>query len=979
MKLISILLLALLVSCSQREDVKPATNPKAQQLAKLSSHISELKSKNERDHNHGPEEILGLEEKLMQKRLEGSLAYVNHDNLAVKGALEGHTKVYEFKGEYKVMVIPVQFSDEEMADPSFFKENTDGVVPAQEYIFGKDKNSMAQYYLHASMGKLKVKGEVTPIVTVNGTLKDYGEAVQGGSDKNARGLVVDALVKLKQIKTDTNWWYQFDEWDLNDYDQDKNFHEADGFVDAVVLIYAGKSQASCQRAFDPDGERPASSDVPEGPQKLAAVECFNRIWPHRWSIHLSESHPEYSKQGPIIEGTRRPSMGGLKIADDLFAVDYNMQSEFSDRSTFIHEFGHSLTLPDIYSSGKGNSTGQWEIMSSNSNLQAQEFSSFSKISLGWLKPKVVKQGTTTSAYLGAYNFLSHNQREDLFNFDGPLSVEDLIDGRTQDVSIVSQTPRFDEPVYRSLAIITDPTIEEVAIVEDKFGDNNITAYSSRFDGDSRSVKVSLTVPETGDATLKFDTIYHIETETNFKSKTNKEIKVVVDYDLGKVIIDGETKEELRTISGDNNYDTLNEMNPICEATRVLELREKLINNGDLDEAEKLEFTLKTNTCQKPTWVTKEYDLSDKRGQTVEVEINLTTDGGYTEFGVLVDNIRLGSELIDFQDKKNLGTFKALKGGSDEAKYQQFYLMEYRTPGENFQDQGLSLSYNMDNNISDTQSVFINSDKSLKDRFRLLEASYQPGVVVWYFNNKFDRRSNNAHGQKGKGYYLVLNSKVQEMILPGGIFDNVLTDNGEYDPESDAHKALETEQQRLFVCFAWRDYYVYQNGSEENCNDVADLDYISSLTLNGKRLQYRRERFNELLPIKRYSTYGVGKPFRSSPAMRTSLSAFRPEGSPAVKPFKVYKRDGQEMVLDTDLTNNQKSYEAVSSFKDANSKLTDNDRFHGDSVVVEKKGLSFKVVKPSPRVEALYSRDEPADSSANYYRRPRAKVLIDWEE
>lgn len=973
-----------LIGCSKNSE--PIQNQKLQSLDDLSNVISKMKAEYHQSHNHRhsgdegheycskdyPNEIFALEAKFNQKRAEGSLAFVNQDNINLGQAMEGHTKIYPFTGDYKVMVIPVQFSDTEMVDKKFFQEK------AQNYLFGKDKNSMSSYFKHASMGKINVQGQVTDVVTVDKPLAAYGEAITGRSDRNARGLVVDALVKLKEMKNDPNWWYQYDEWDLNDYDNDKNFHEPDGFVDAVVLIYAGKSQASCQRAFDKDGVRPASADVPAGPQQAAAVECFNRIWPHRWSISLSKDSPHYSSKGPYIEGTQRPSFGGLKITDDLFALDYNMQSEFSDRSTFIHEFGHSLTLPDIYSRGKGNSTGQWEIMSSNANLQAQEMSTYSKVSLGWVKPKIIKQGEKTSAYLGNYNFVSNERREDPKNFKGPTTVSDIVDGKVLNYSITSETPGFGEPVYRSVAIITDPTTEMIDVVEDKFGASNVAAYSSRYDGDSRSLTLEIDVPSEGDATLTFDTIYFIETETNFKSK-QPEIKVTVDYDLGRIKVNDETLEELRLVSGDMNYDTLNESNPKCNVDRVLELRTKGIA-AELSESEKEEYGKEVKVCQAPIWLEKSIDLSKYRGETVKFEINYTTDAGYTEFGIIADNFRIGDEMIqDLQGDNSLvlDKWKTVTGGQDAVQHQQYYLMEYRDPHISYDDQDFELSYNMDQNIRTTQSVFINEGENLRERFRLLELTYQPGLVVWYFNSKYDRRTNNPQADGGKGYYLVLNSKVQEMVLPGGVFDQSISTTGYYDIESDAHKALEEEQRRLFACFAWTEYYAYQNGEAPKCDDIEFVDYLTNITKDGKQLMYRRERFNEILPRKRYLSYGVGKPFREGATMRTALSAFRPEGSKAIKPFTIYKEVDGEMVIDQALTDTQPFYQAVSSFNDAESKLIEEDRLKGDSVVVEKKGLSFKVVSPSQRVLSRYTEDAAGDENENIFRAPKVKVLIDW--
>src|SRR5690606_19607421 len=159
----------------------------------------------------------------MQSRLEQQIARVRakqeNDGLAavnqrsISRAMDGHTKVYKFEGEYNVMVIPVQFSDFKMEDIAFFTPDEDGKIKAQEYLFGdSNPDSLRQYYKHASMGKFLLDGEVTPVVTVDKTLAAYGESIPGNTDRNARGLVVDTLEKLKALKTDQAWWDQFDQW-----------------------------------------------------------------------------------------------------------------------------------------------------------------------------------------------------------------------------------------------------------------------------------------------------------------------------------------------------------------------------------------------------------------------------------------------------------------------------------------------------------------------------------------------------------------------------------------------------------------------------------------------------------------------------------------------------------------------------------------------------------------------------------------------
>ena len=207
--------------------------------------IEHEKHKNKVDHDHSQCSQLFVAQTRLEQQMQKVRAKQENKGLAatnqrsISKAMEGHTKTYKFEGNYNVMVIPVQFSDFKMEDISFYTPNQDGVIEAQDYLFGdSNPDSLRQYYKHASMGKFLLDGEVTPVVTVDKTLANYGESVPGNTDRNARGLVVDVLEKLKQSHTDQAWWDRFDEWDLSDYDNDGNFHEPDGFIDAVVLVYA---------------------------------------------------------------------------------------------------------------------------------------------------------------------------------------------------------------------------------------------------------------------------------------------------------------------------------------------------------------------------------------------------------------------------------------------------------------------------------------------------------------------------------------------------------------------------------------------------------------------------------------------------------------------------------------------------------------------------------------------------------------------
>lgn len=965
--------LLLLAACS------PRTNPvtySEMRLKQLQDRINQEKLKSQPNN----EVIEKAEKELHAKRTQNSLYNKNMRVLSEK--MDGHTKMYSLKGKYRVLVIPVQFQDAKMTRPDFFETNSNGTMPAQEYLFGQSQGTLTTYYRHASFGQLDVQGEVAPIVTVPGELKKYGEAVPGNSDVAPRELVKDALLEVMKVKTNPDWWESFDNWDLSDYDSDGTYAESDGFIDAVILVYAGKDQASCQRMFDPSGERPASADYPEGPRKVAAVECFNRIWPHRWSMSISPADPLFQSEGPMVEGLRRPSFNGLKITEKLFALDYNMQSEFSDRSTFMHEFGHSLTLPDIYAHGGENSTGNWELMSSNAHMDAQELSSYSKLSLGWLQPKVVKKGQVTSAYVGAYNFVTANERNPYSDYTGPSEVTEVVDGETHKYSVVSVVPGSGEPVYRSVVVTTDPSQERRNVVQVPEQMGTRSAYSGRFDDGSKSLKFNFDVPEQGDALLKLDIIWGIETDHNFDSLT-EDFGMTGDYDIGQIFINGELKEELRMWSGDANLDTLVEAQEGCDVARVKELRLKR-NQKTLTDLEKEEFNKKLEICRTPVWLNKAFDLSGYRGKKVALDIRYVTDAGYNEFGIVVDNVSFNGTVADFESSNpQLTDFKLLENGHEIILHNQFYLMEYRLPNESYSFDKQEFSYNMDRNINDgiaAQAMFLpeSAESSTPlQRFRLIKPNYQDGLVVWYFNSQFNRIENTPTDFNGKGYLLVLNSKVKELPLPGSLgLPEYFDSEGHYNEE----KLLEAikPQRDEFICFGYTQFATFINGKTPSCTGYAWLDAMLSIKWDGLGLMYRRELINDVYPLDQYKYVGVEIPYRNNASIRTGMGAFRPADAPEMKPLKVFKLQDKQVTIDQELSAQTVAYPPVSEFKDSENSWSEKGRFQSDSVVVEKQGFGFKVVSPDKRVQDRYMMSSDPDRNDHLYRRPRVKILFSWQ-
>ena len=251
----------------------------------------------------------------------------------------------------------------------------------------KRPNTLSHYFAAQSYGQYHLQGLVLPPITLSHPRAYYGrpKRPEGGAwrnDSDVEGLVEELLAQVGDAHPELEWG-DFDRWDPHDMDGDGELEEADGYLDHLVMVYAGGGQSSCQGLYKLSNK--LNPNV--GPEVFEALnhqelECADRIWPHRFMVQRREG------QGPTVNGKLNPR-GGAPIKVGLWARDYNMQSEYTEASTFVHEFGHSIGLPDVYARATNNSTGPWELMSSTASPSPQGLSAWSRIMLGWLKPTVV--------------------------------------------------------------------------------------------------------------------------------------------------------------------------------------------------------------------------------------------------------------------------------------------------------------------------------------------------------------------------------------------------------------------------------------------------------------------------------------------------------------------------------------------------------------------------------------------------------------
>lgn len=241
------------------------------------------------------------------------------------------------EGDIKSVVILVSYQDVDfnVEDPyGYFNGllNTDGF---DQY---SATGCVAEYFRFNSNNKFRPEFTVLGPVVLPYPRSYYGSNTSSGNDKNAYQMVVHAVEQLDPTV------------DFSQFDMDH-----DGTVDNVYLIYAGEGEASGGVA--------------------------SSVWPHSWLL---------SAAGTSLEAD------GVKI-DGYGCSNEWLEGRPDGMGTFTHEFSHVIGLPDLYSTTYGNSLyatpGAWSVMDYgpylNDGHTPPNFSSYERLALGWIEPRVI--------------------------------------------------------------------------------------------------------------------------------------------------------------------------------------------------------------------------------------------------------------------------------------------------------------------------------------------------------------------------------------------------------------------------------------------------------------------------------------------------------------------------------------------------------------------------------------------------------------
>lgn len=242
-------------------------------------------------------------------------------------------KGYPLTGSPKSLVILVNYTDCSFRT-DMAHENFSNLLNENNYSENGATGSARDYFRRASNGAFDPEFVVVGPYDLKNNMKYYGEDEGDVHDKRPGNLIVDACAAADA------------DIDFTDFDEN-----GDGYVDNVFVYYAGYNQAEGGGA--------------------------STIWPHR----------SYIVSKVEFDGVR---LGDYACTSELRS---NTGGDMCGIGTFVHEFGHVLSLPDLYSTNyAGHETlGSWDVMDNgsynNMGRTPPTYSAYERFYLGWLKPK----------------------------------------------------------------------------------------------------------------------------------------------------------------------------------------------------------------------------------------------------------------------------------------------------------------------------------------------------------------------------------------------------------------------------------------------------------------------------------------------------------------------------------------------------------------------------------------------------------------
>jgi immune inhibitor A len=422
------------------------------------------------------------------------------------------------------------------------------------------------------------------------------------------------------------------EIDYSDYDTDK-----DGVVDFFMMVFAGGG-----------GHGESQTSVPP----------YDNIWPHSSTLESYYTDSATGLKGYISDDQLKDNQGR-----ELFYVDasrstmtttptafpvfvrvgpYNVNPETSiDKASVIsHEYGHSLGLPDYYSTGGRTTYGDFNLMATD---KSQHMDVNAKQELGWLVPRVLEPGTTTvndwvDSKVNTHRIDWKDASGNAYTLAGP-SVNN-------GEAYVARLPERQ---------IIDPALVPSGdhVWWSKAGNGFGCAPQSAHNLD-------IFLPEL--ATLPAGTPVTV----TFKSRWDIEW----DFDYGFVMASTDGGSTYRSLPSANGYTTPQAQNPTANACQA-QYGNGITGTSGSYEAGTQAVDRTVGEYPPGGFLDDQYDLSSAVGSQTVLRFSYSTDPGLTRPGWFIDDLRItaGEQVIyesDFETSGDPEDARVFNGGCKES-------------------------------------------------------------------------------------------------------------------------------------------------------------------------------------------------------------------------------------------------------------------------------------------------------------------------
>jgi M6 family metalloprotease-like protein len=417
------------------------------------------------------------------------------------------------------------------------------------------------------------------------------------------------------------------EIDYSDFDTDK-----DGVVDFFMMVFAG---------------------VGGHGQSITEVPPYDNIWPHSSSLEFSFTDPVtklggYMSHDQLKDLLDRPlwytddsytSMTTTDMGDDLVVhvrvgpYNVNPENAIDKASVISHEYGHSLGLPDFYSTGSRDTYGDWNLMATD---KSQNMDVFSKQDMGWIVPRVLPRNATTVVTDWQDSKVNTHQI-DWVKPDGTpytLSGQDVANGEAYTAKL------------KGRQLISPDKVSQGASPSHVWWSGSGNDFGCPPTG-GHNMDISL--PELKDVapgtkvTLEFKSFWDVEW----------------DYDYGFVLVSPDSGQTYTSVASDKNYTTPAVQNPNNNSCQAKYGNGITGTSGSYQAntapADRVTTTPGGTQYPDGPFLADSYDISSLVGAEAPVlRFSYATDPGLAHPGWFIDNlvVKAGSETIyesDFED------------------------------------------------------------------------------------------------------------------------------------------------------------------------------------------------------------------------------------------------------------------------------------------------------------------------------------------